>query len=81
MYIKIYPWFHGLISRIEAEDYLYDNPAGSFLIRVSERVHGYAMTFKHHERIRHYKLGFSRQGAYEVVGNNDEFDSLAELVA
>lgn len=77
---NLYPWFHGLISRVEAEDYLFDQPSGAFLIRVSERVHGYALSFRHGQRIRHYKLGFSRQGGYEVVGNNEDFTTLAELV-
>lgn len=77
---NVFPWFHGLISRVEADDYLYDQPTGSFLIRVSERAHGYALSFVHGNRIRHYKLGFSRQGGYEVVGNNDDFSTLEELV-
>jgi myosin heavy subunit len=59
----VHPWFHGLISRTEAEDYLFDQPSGAFLIRVSERVHGYALSFRvHGNRIRHYKLGFSAGG-------------------
>lgn len=53
---------------------------GAFLIRVSERVHGYALSFRHGNRIRHYKLGFSRNGGYEVVGNSEEFATLIELV-
>lgn len=76
----IYPWFHGLISRTDAEDYLFDQPSGSFLIRVSERVNGYALSFRFEHRIRHYKLGFSSNGGYEVVGCSDDFASLAELV-
>lgn len=59
---QVHPWFHGLISRTEAEDYLFDQPSGAFLIRVSERVHGYALSFRHGNRIRHYKLGFSVSG-------------------
>lgn len=77
---NVYPWFHGLISRVEAEDYLFDQPSGAFLVRVSERVHGYALSFRHNHRIRHYKLGFSRQGGYEVVGNNEDFSTLLELI-
>ena len=77
---NVYPWFHGLISRVEAEDYLFDQPSGAFLVRVSERVHGYALSFRHNHRIRHYKLGFSRQGGYEVVGNNEDFSTILELI-
>mmetsp|Transcript_35727 Transcript_35727/g.93386 ORF Transcript_35727/g.93386 Transcript_35727/m.93386 type:complete len:1264 (-) Transcript_35727:548-4339(-) len=77
---NVYPWFHGLISRTEAEDYLFDQPNGAFLIRVSERVNGYALSFRHGNRIRHYKLGFSSGGGYTIVGNAEEFGSLVELV-
>eukprot|EP00038_Savillea_parva_P002259 m.112345 g.112345 ORF g.112345 m.112345 type:complete len:1310 (-) comp10779_c2_seq1:47-3976(-) len=77
---QVHPWFHGLISRTDAEDYLFDQPSGAFLIRVSERVHGYALSFRHGNRIRHYKLGFSVGGGYTIVGNAEEFGSLEELV-
>eukprot|EP00040_Diaphanoeca_grandis_P032118 m.193634 g.193634 ORF g.193634 m.193634 type:complete len:1246 (-) comp32511_c1_seq1:49-3786(-) len=77
----IHPWFHGLISRIQAEDYLVDQVSGAFLVRVSERVHGYALSFRHHDKIRHYKLGFSSEGGYEVTGNNEDFPTLDDLVS
>ena len=76
----VHPWFHGLISRVEAEDYLFDQDNGAFLIRISERVNGYALSFKHKQRIRHYKLGFSRNGGYEITGNDEDFGSLGDLV-
>lgn len=77
---NVYPWFHGVISRSEAEDYLFDQQNGAFLIRVSERVNGYALSFRFKHRIRHYKLGFSDNGGYEVVGCGEDFGSLVELV-
>lgn len=77
---QVHPWFHGLISRVEAEDYLFDQDNGAFLIRISERVNGYALSFKHKQRIRHYKLGFSRNGGYEITGNDEDFGSLGDLV-
>ena len=77
---KIYPWFHGLISRVEAEDYLFDQDSGAFLIRVSERVNGYALSFRYKQRIRHYKLGFSSNGGYEVLGCGEDFATLIDLV-
>lgn len=76
----IYPWFHGLISRVEAEDYLFDQDTGAFLIRVSERVNGYAISFRYSHRIRHYKLGFSPNGGYEISGCSEDFGTLIELI-
>jgi hypothetical protein len=77
---SVHPWFHGLISRVEAEDYLFDQENGAFLIRISERTNGYALSFKHRQRIRHYKLGFSKNGGYEITGNDEEFGDIAEMV-
>ena len=77
---SVYPWFHGLISRVEAEDYLFDQDSGAFLIRVSERVNGYALSFRYKQRIRHYKLGFSSGGGYEVLGCTEDFATLIELI-
>ncbi|CAG9129539.1 unnamed protein product [Plutella xylostella] len=39
-------WFHGLITRSESEALLATQPAGRFLVRVSERVWGYAVSLR-----------------------------------
>ena len=49
-------WFHGLISRGEAEEYLDQSDAGTFLIRVSEHINGYALSFRYQDRVRHYRI-------------------------
>jgi hypothetical protein len=53
---ELYPWFHGLITRREAENFLLDEEPGTFLVRVSEKANGYALSFKFGERPRHYKI-------------------------
>ena len=52
----IHVWFHGLISRGEAEEYLDQSDAGTFLIRVSEHINGYALSFRYQDRVRHYRI-------------------------
>lgn len=39
-------WFHGIITRRQAEQRLVDKPNGTFLIRVSESQFGYTLSFR-----------------------------------
>ena len=39
-------WFHGIITRRQAEQRLVDKPNGTFLIRVSESQFGYSLSFR-----------------------------------
>ena len=39
-------WFHGFITRRQAEEILNDKPTGSFLIRVSETQFGYSLSIR-----------------------------------
>jgi len=47
---------------------------------VSERDVGYALSFRYQNRCRHYKLGLTPDGQYEVVGMEPKFDSLEDLI-
>eukprot|EP01147_Barroeca_monosierra_P010244 gene10244-2400_t len=76
---EIFAWFHGLISRKEAETFLYDEEEGTFLVRVSERANGYALSVKYGDRVNHYKITHSSNGGYFVMGSNDDFGDLEDL--
>ncbi|XP_047032412.1 SH2 domain-containing protein 4A-like [Helicoverpa zea] len=72
-------WFHGLISRSEAETALSSCPAGSFLVRVSERVWGYAVTYRDSSRCKHYLVEAAR--AYRLLPTGHvAHDTLADLI-
>ncbi|XP_047535534.1 SH2 domain-containing protein 4B-like [Vanessa atalanta] len=72
-------WFHGLISRSESERLLSSRAEGSFLVRVSERVWGYALSYRG-ERCKHYLVDASR-GAYRLLGDAQRAHrSLADLI-
>lgn len=76
----IHPWFHGLISRTEAEEFLFDQEHGSFLVRVSERAQGYALSFVFNNWIRHYKLEHQNYGGYKIAGADETFTNINDLL-
>ncbi|NXF99754.1 SH22A protein, partial [Sakesphorus luctuosus] len=39
-------WFHGFVSRREAEQLLQDQPLGSFLVRFSESTVGFVLSYR-----------------------------------
>jgi hypothetical protein len=73
-------WFHGIISRKEAERLLSDKPVGSFLVRVGETTVGFTLSFKDANRCRHYMIAYLPSDAYVIVGENVTHSSLSDLV-
>lgn len=59
----------GLITRQEAEILLNNQPVGSFLVRLSERIWGYAITYKDFNCCKHYLVDASN-GHYQFLGSN-----------
>jgi len=76
-------WFHGIISRKEAEKLLMTKEPGAFLVRVSESRFGYSLSHYVNEggRIKHYMIDVLPDGQYQVVGNKKLFGTLNELVS
>ncbi|XP_074647715.1 SH2 domain-containing protein 4B-like [Tubulanus polymorphus] len=74
-------WFHGIINRNEAESLLQKKPVGSYLVRVSEKIWGYAISFRSESRIKHFLIDAS-DGTYQFFGTNQSTHvSLAELMS
>lgn len=72
-------WFHGLLSRTEAESLLGSRAQGSFLVRLSEKIYGYAISYKA-ERCKHYLVDAS-SGHYQFLGTNQTAHrSLQDLI-
>ncbi|KAK7506539.1 hypothetical protein BaRGS_00002014 [Batillaria attramentaria] len=77
---KMAEWFHGIISRGESEKLLAGQENGAFLVRVSERVWGYTISYQENGRCKHFlidttDLGYQFFGASQVTHK-----SLADLV-
>ena len=62
------------------QNFLYDEDEGTFLVRVSERANGYAISIKFNNRVNHYKISHSDKGGYVVLGAEEDFGDLEELV-
>lgn len=59
----------GIISRQEAEELLLEKQTGTFLVRVSERVWGYTITYRADGRCKHYLVD-SSENTYQFFGHN-----------
>uniref|UniRef100_A0A8C4QFZ0 SH2 domain containing 4Ba n=1 Tax=Eptatretus burgeri TaxID=7764 RepID=A0A8C4QFZ0_EPTBU len=73
-------WFHGIIGRDEAERLLQCATEGSFLLRVSDRVWGYALSLKDISCIKHFLIDASGD-SYIFFGEDLKHTTLSALVA
>ena len=72
--------YQGIISRQKAEKLLENSKKGTFLVRISERIWGYAISYKSDEKIKHFLID-AGDGTYQFFGTNQLVHrSLAELV-
>ncbi|KAM7336311.1 hypothetical protein ACRRTK_004804 [Alexandromys fortis] len=56
---SIAPWFHGIISRENAEDLLENMTEGAFLVRVSEKIWGYTLSYRLQRGFKHFLVDAS----------------------
>ncbi|XP_063311887.1 SH2 domain-containing protein 4A isoform X1 [Pelobates fuscus] len=73
-------WFHGIISRTDSEDLLKSHGAGSFLLRVSEKIQGYVLSYRSAEGYSHFLIDASGT-SYSFLGVDQlQHGTLADLV-
>ncbi|XP_048191862.1 SH2 domain-containing protein 4B isoform X2 [Perognathus longimembris pacificus] len=56
---SIAPWFHGIISREDAEELLENMAEGAFLVRVSEKIWGYTLSYRLQRGFKHFLVDAS----------------------
>ncbi|XP_059942017.1 SH2 domain-containing protein 4A isoform X1 [Mesoplodon densirostris] len=77
---SIAPWFHGIITVQRANELLSTCVPGSFLIRVSERIKGYVLSYLSKDGCKHFVIDASTD-SYSFLGADQlQHASLAELV-
>ncbi|XP_064409234.1 SH2 domain-containing protein 4A [Latimeria chalumnae] len=77
---EIASWFHGIITREESEELLSRKRPGSFLIRVSEKIKGYVLSYRSEEGLKHFLIDASGN-SYSFLGVDQlQHTTLAELV-
>ncbi|KAJ8286728.1 hypothetical protein GJAV_G00042630 [Gymnothorax javanicus] len=76
---RIAPWFHGIISRQEAEALLSPCERGHFLIRVSERIKGYVLSYRCQDEMKHFLID-ATENCYMLLGDQIRFPTLVDLV-
>ncbi|KAL1773038.1 SH2 domain-containing protein 4A [Sigmodon hispidus] len=76
----IAPWFHGILTLKRANELLSTGVPGSFLIRVSEKMKGYALSYLSEEGCKHFLIDASAD-SYSFLGVDQlQHATLADLV-
>ncbi|XP_051945692.1 SH2 domain-containing protein 4B [Xyrauchen texanus] len=74
-------WFHGIISREDSERLLMTVTEGSFLVRVSERIWGYTLSYRTASGFKHFLIDAS-EDYYSFLGvDQNRHATLADLIA
>ncbi|XP_059765209.1 SH2 domain-containing protein 4A isoform X2 [Balaenoptera ricei] len=77
---SVAPWFHGILTLQRANELLSTCVPGSFLIRVSERIKGYVLSYLSKDGCKHFLIDASTD-SYSFLGADQlQHASLAELV-
>ncbi|XP_076193045.1 SH2 domain-containing protein 4A [Aptenodytes patagonicus] len=76
----IAPWFHGILTSKKAEELLNKTVPGSFLVRVSEKIKGYVLSYRSVEGCKHFLIDASSD-SYSFLGVDQlQHSMLADLV-
>ncbi|XP_043837459.1 SH2 domain-containing protein 7 [Dromiciops gliroides] len=73
-------WFHGFITRKQAEELLRDKPVGCFLIRLSDRAMGYILSYRGFNRCRHFVINQLQNRRYIISGDTCNHATLTALI-
>lgn len=76
------PWFHGELSREEAEARLKDTNPGTFMMRASKSRRGLSLSIQTAgEGCKHFLVNHKPNAGYYIVGKKKAFTTISDLVA
>lgn len=76
----IAPWFHGILTLKKANELLSTGVPGTFLVRVSEKIKGYALSYLAEDGCKHFLIDASAD-SYSFLGVDQlQHATLADLV-
>lgn len=73
-------WFHGFITRREAERLLETKPQGCYLVRFSESAVTFVLTYRSRTCCRHFLLAQLGDGRHVVLGEDSAHPRLQDLL-
>uniref|UniRef100_A0A7M4EG74 SH2 domain containing 4A n=1 Tax=Crocodylus porosus TaxID=8502 RepID=A0A7M4EG74_CROPO len=77
---SIAPWFHGIVTSKKAEELLSKSVPGSFLVRISEKIKGYVLSYLSVEGCKHFLIDASSD-SYSFLGVDQlQHSTLADLI-
>uniref|UniRef100_H2Z7N8 SH2 domain-containing protein n=1 Tax=Ciona savignyi TaxID=51511 RepID=H2Z7N8_CIOSA len=78
--VTVPAWLHGIVTRLDAEKLLENRQEHDFLIRVSDKIWGYALSVKSQGRVKHFLIDASERGYHFFGSDHMLHDSLTDLV-
>nr|XP_034356830.1 SH2 domain-containing protein 2A isoform X2 [Arvicanthis niloticus] len=73
-------WFHGFITRREAERLLHPQPLGCYLVRFSESTVTFVLSYRSRTCCRHFLLAQLGDGRHVVLGEDSAHAQLQDLL-
>ncbi|XP_052036142.1 SH2 domain-containing protein 2A [Apodemus sylvaticus] len=73
-------WFHGFITRREAERLLQPQPLGCYLVRFSESAVAFVLSYRSQTCCRHFLLAQLEDGRHVVLGEDSAHAQLQDLL-
>jgi len=82
-FFLIFCFLSGIISRAYTEQLLSSKPIGTYLVRISEKMFGYVLSYHASDHCRHLLIEVTQQGhAYRFLGGakKELFENLNQLI-